>query len=143
MGYFVRMQRLTLPCLALCLLTGCPAITAEDFGARLDLDGDGYDDASLGGDDCDDSDASAHPGATDTPYDDVDADCSGGSDNDADGETATATPTTPTTALRTRPPGTKTPTAISATLMLRSQSRETVMPGCLLLETSTPTDMAT
>ncbi|MCO4748193.1 MAG: matrixin family metalloprotease [Proteobacteria bacterium] len=36
--------------------------------------------------DCDDSNSSIYPGATDTPYDGVDADCAGDSDYDADND---------------------------------------------------------
>ncbi len=48
-----------------------------------DADGDGYTEADG---DCDDSDASASPGSTETWYDGVDSDCSGGSDYDVDGD---------------------------------------------------------
>ena len=66
-----------------------------------DEDGDGFGDpatttqacqqpsgyvASEGERDCDDLDAQVHPGAEETPYDGVDADCDGGSDYDADGD---------------------------------------------------------
>ncbi len=48
-----------------------------------DADGDGYTEAEG---DCDDDDASAYPGGTETWYDDVDGDCDGGSDYDQDGD---------------------------------------------------------
>ena len=51
-----------------------------------DADGDGHEHAQLGGDDCDDTDASVHPDADEVWYDDVDQDCAGGNDFDADGD---------------------------------------------------------
>jgi hypothetical protein len=41
---------------------------------------------ALAGGDCDDADATIHPGAADLWYDDVDADCAGNSDFDKDGD---------------------------------------------------------
>ncbi len=67
-------------------LAGCPAISPGDFAARVDLDGDGYTSDQFDGDDCRDDDAAVHPGASDAPYDDLDADCNGSSDWDADGD---------------------------------------------------------
>lgn len=52
----------------------------EDTG-RIDQDGDGHSPAEG---DCDDRDASVHPGADDAPYDGIDSDCDGWSDHDAD-----------------------------------------------------------
>ncbi|MCB9674795.1 MAG: hypothetical protein H6737_06735 [Alphaproteobacteria bacterium] len=74
-----------------------------DGSNDFDADGDGFVVASLPGytpqelaalaggtapasGDCDDREPSAHPGATDAPYDGIDADCDGGNDWDADGD---------------------------------------------------------
>ncbi len=51
-------------------------------GLCADTDGDGYIDDSCGGDDCDDSDASTNPGASET-CDSVDNDCDGSTDEGA------------------------------------------------------------
>ncbi len=51
-----------------------------------DADGDGHLSAEVGGADCDDDDASVHPGASDEWYDGVDSDCNGESDFDQDGD---------------------------------------------------------
>ncbi len=53
-------------------------------GDCWDDDGDGYDDEVCGGTDCDDSDSSIHPGATEL--------CSDSADNDCDGLVDTADP---------------------------------------------------
>lgn len=45
--------------------------------ALCDVDGDGYLSEACGGDDCDDADASVHPGAEDPPDDGVDRNCDG------------------------------------------------------------------
>ena len=59
---------------------------ADAGGDRTDLDGDGYAES-----DCDDDDATVHPGAADVWYDGVDSDCRGDSDYDADADGHDAT----------------------------------------------------
>jgi hypothetical protein len=51
-----------------------------------DVDGDGYNAVAAGGDDCNDNDASVHPGATEVYYDGVDSNCDGVDDFDRDGD---------------------------------------------------------
>jgi hypothetical protein len=58
--------------------SACWWIGADELAARRDADGDGFDAAQFGGDDCDDTRADVHPGAPDEPGDDVDADCAPG-----------------------------------------------------------------
>ena len=53
---------------------------------QIDADGDGYGDVETGGDDCDDTEATVNPGATETWYDGVDADCAGDDDYDQDAD---------------------------------------------------------
>ncbi len=60
---------------------GCTAACGNE-----DADGDGARDVVYGGTDCNDTDATVYVGATETWYDGVDQDCSGGSDYDADGD---------------------------------------------------------
>lgn len=55
-------------------------------GDDNDADGDGHVSDAHGGDDCDDTDASAYPGAPEVYYDGIDGDCLGGDDDDADGD---------------------------------------------------------
>ena len=59
--------------------------SAYVYTACSDGDGDGFDDDSCGGTDCDDSDAAVYPGAPEVCGDGVDDDCDG-SDLDADGD---------------------------------------------------------
>ena len=54
--------------------------------AARDADGDGFDSVPAGGEDCDDTDASVNPDATDSWYDGVDSDCDGAGDYDQDGD---------------------------------------------------------
>ena len=61
-----------------------------DGASDYDRDGDGYDSASYGGDDCDDSNPDTWPGAPDEPYDGVINDCDSTSDYDQDGDGYTA-----------------------------------------------------
>jgi hypothetical protein len=77
-----------------------PADAADALTWYHDVDGDGYGDASTAstscgcpgtdwiadGTDCDDTEASAHPGAEEIWYDGIDGDCLGGDDFDQDGD---------------------------------------------------------
>lgn len=64
--------------------TGCPTEDTGDSSVSVetgrDADRDGYNMSA----DCDDTDASVHPGAADAWYDGVDSDCEGDDDYDAD-----------------------------------------------------------
>ena len=66
-------------------LGGCIWISDTELDDRFevltDQDGDGYQDKVHGGDDCDDGDATVHPGATET-CNGVDDDCSGSADDE-------------------------------------------------------------
>ncbi len=53
----------------------------DDTTPCPDSDGDGYDDAACGGEDCDDADDAVHPGAIDVCGDDIDNDCDDTVDN--------------------------------------------------------------
>ena len=57
-----------------------------DGGDLVDVDGDGFDAAQVGGPDCDDSDPTALPGGIEIPYDGIDQDCSLGDLQDVDGD---------------------------------------------------------
>ncbi len=57
------------------------------YGAVIsDVDGDGHDCEAAGGDDCDDDDDHAYPGAAEEWYDGDDQDCAGDDDYDQDGD---------------------------------------------------------
>ena len=57
------------------------------YGAVIsDVDGDGHDCEDAGGDDCDDEDDHAYPGAAEEWYDGDDQDCAGDDDYDQDGD---------------------------------------------------------
>ncbi|MEZ4241360.1 MAG: FG-GAP-like repeat-containing protein, partial [Myxococcota bacterium] len=58
-----------------------------DCDALCDTDADGWVGVDRGGQDCDDDDASVHPGAAEVPYDGVDDDCDPATpDDDLDGD---------------------------------------------------------
>ncbi|MEE2751890.1 MAG: MopE-related protein [Myxococcota bacterium] len=70
-------------------LVGCLSTSDQHAAYRdalKDQDSDGYDSIEYGGEDCDDSDARVYPGASDRPYDGLDADCAGDDDYDADSD---------------------------------------------------------
>ena len=50
---------------------------SDDPGGCVDADGDGYEDAACGGNDCDDSDPGVYPGAPEVCGDGIDQDCDG------------------------------------------------------------------
>ncbi len=64
-----------------------PVVEVALVGTVLvDVDGDGYDRPEAGGLDCDDSDETVNPDATETWYDGIDADCDEANDYDQDGD---------------------------------------------------------
>ena len=69
---------------------GLPRVGTSDIGAfelqGVDADGDGFDDIAGGGTDCEDTDATIFPGATEVPYDSIDQDCDGSDLTDVDGD---------------------------------------------------------
>ncbi|MCB9779915.1 MAG: hypothetical protein H6742_15230 [Alphaproteobacteria bacterium] len=68
------------------LLGGCTLVDKADWESANDRDGDGFLEASTGGDDCDDTDASVHPGVTEL-CNGIDDDCDGVADEaGAEGE---------------------------------------------------------
>ncbi len=70
-----------------CLTADAIEGTAVVFSTCSDADGDGFDDATCGGTDCDDGDDTIFPGAVETCDDGVDDDCDGGDDeSDFDGD---------------------------------------------------------
>ncbi|MEC7240967.1 MAG: MopE-related protein [Myxococcota bacterium] len=66
---------------------GSPSYSIALTGrAQVDMDGDGFEAVVAGGEDCDDADSDAYPGAPEIWYDGIDQDCSGGSDYDQDND---------------------------------------------------------
>lgn len=66
--------------LVLWSLSGCVGEKTDAF--PTDQDGDGF----VAEEDCNDQDATVHPGAPDAWYDGIDSDCAGNDDNDQDGD---------------------------------------------------------
>ena len=64
------------------LLVACGDKGSDTDNGPVDADGDGYDATE----DCDDDNANVFPGAPDSWYDGLDADCAGNDDYDADGD---------------------------------------------------------
>lgn len=79
------MKRALLPLLVVAL-AGCPYVRDEQIDRIVDADGDGAVATAFGGDDCDDGDPGAYPGAAEVWYDGVDGDCAGGDDFDQDAD---------------------------------------------------------
>ena len=72
---------------------GFPRVGQSDIGAfefqgpvGVDADGDGFDSIASGGSDCDDTNSTIFPGASETPYDGIDQDCDGSDLTDVDGD---------------------------------------------------------
>jgi hypothetical protein len=89
------------PLSLLVLLAACDpgTVKVEDSGGGDDTapvvgdsDGDGHASLDAGGDDCDDANPLAYPGAPEVWYDGVDQACDGGTDYDQDGDGADAAP---------------------------------------------------
>ncbi len=66
--------------------TGAHVVIPIDAVVQEDADGDRHGSVATGGDDCDDADATAFPGADDDGYDGIDSDCQGNDDFDLDGD---------------------------------------------------------
>lgn len=90
----MRLASLVAPLASLALLAACSgkapgdSLPTDDTGPVVDtdVDGDGYIDEAAGGDDCNDADMYANPGADDVPYDGEDQDCNGSDLTDVDGD---------------------------------------------------------
>jgi hypothetical protein len=96
----------------LSIIYGCGFISEGELQSRFDLDGDGYDAVSYGGQDCDDSNRDVNPAAVEV-CDGIDNDCDGDADTtaldlrtwyrDADGD-GYGSPSSETPALSCFPP---------------------------------------
>jgi hypothetical protein len=88
-GFVLEPQVFTHPRAFFTLLTNAPLGTSvpppdQPPCAIPDADGDGYIRCDCGGDDCNDNDASVHPGAPEQCGDGIDQDCDGGCDGGTD-----------------------------------------------------------
>ncbi|MBT3219570.1 MAG: hypothetical protein HN348_10810 [Proteobacteria bacterium] len=64
----------------LLLMFGCPVVGDDEVEELMDRDGDGWDSPQYGGEDCDDEDATIHPGAQEICGDGIDNNCDGGAE---------------------------------------------------------------
>lgn len=76
------MSLMVLSCVFAFVLASCMDVhkmdrVCEDCASCTDADGDGYCSVATGGEDCNDSDASVHPGAEEICGDSIDQDCNG------------------------------------------------------------------
>lgn len=84
MTRFLCQPSFVLPLLAIFLFGCTDKGVGDDTSLGSDVDADGF---SVAAGDCDDTDTSVNPAATEVWYDGVDQNCDGANDNDQDGDT--------------------------------------------------------